>query len=282
MNMTPMNMRLKSVLVLLYLVFSVFACSSDSDKDGDSSSGNVSQQNACAAFNFAREKIANGEVCTVASENSPLVRLLINSLRGTSICSGAIIDNDKVLTAAHCVEGTILGITIQTTAGNVSASRYVFPSTYRDEVVGGGVVGFDDIAIVFSAEAMGISPMPILISESPRVGEEASVGGFGETSPGSLDARPRAGNVIVAGVDQNHITVRFEGNQSHPCQGDSGGPLVVGRSGSRVVTGVVSQSAPGVRPDQICRPGDITLYTNVRAQTVLDFLGRYAPDAPAL
>jgi secreted trypsin-like serine protease len=278
-----MRLRAEHLLLLFYCCFTIIACSSDRDDNGEDSSGtDVSMENACSAFSFARGKIANGQVCTPSSQNSPLVRLVISSLGGTGVCTGVVIDNDKVLTAAHCVENDIFGISVQTTAGNFSASRFAFPSTYRDEVVSGGSLGFDDIAVVFTSESMGILPMPILVSESPSIGEEAFIGGFGETAPGALDARPRAGRAIVANVNQDHITIRFEGNQAHPCQGDSGGPLVVERAGSRVVTGVVAQSAPGVRIDQICRPGDITLYTNVRAPGVISFLGVHAPDAPAL
>lgn len=271
-------------LILLFSFLFISACSSDSDDSSDSSSGGqVSQGGACGAFNFSREKIANGEVCSVSqNQASPLVRLLINTSRGTGVCTGAVVDNDKILTAAHCLEGTVIGVSVQISSRTIPASRYVIPQTYRDEQIGGGIVGFDDIGIVFTSEPIGISPMAILVSESPRVGEEAFIGGYGETEPGSLDARPRAGKAIITNVNANHITIRFEGNQAHPCRGDSGGPLVVDRNGRKVITGVVAQSAPEVSPDVICRPGDITLYTNVRAQTVLNFLGRFAPDAPAL
>jgi hypothetical protein len=274
-----MVQRLKNLLVLMMLVSLFGACSSSSD-DNDSNT-NVPSLNACGAFNFSRTKIANGEVCSVSGP-SPLTRLVINSLEGQGVCTGVVIDNDKVLTAAHCVEGTVLGLSIETTSGPVPASRFVFPGSYRFEQTSQGPLGFDDIAIVFASRDMGIQPMPILVTQSPAVGEGAFVGGFGENSPGSLDQLPRAGNVIVTNVTTEHITIRFEGNQAHPCQGDSGGPLVVDRDGVKFITGVVSQSAPSVPEDRICRPGDITLYTNVRAPSVLGFLGTNAPNAPAL
>lgn len=274
-----MVQRPKNLLILLILISLLGACSSSSDnKDSNT---NVVSANACGAFNFSRTKIANGEVCSVSGP-SPLTRLLVNTLQGQGVCTGVIIDNDKVLTAAHCFEGTVLSVSIETTSGPVPASRFVFPNSYRFEQTNQGPLGFDDVAIVFASRDMGIQPMPILVTQSPGVGEAAFVGGFGENAPGSLDQLPRAGNVIVTDVSTDHITIRFEGNQAHPCQGDSGGPLVIDRDGVKFITGVVSQSAPGVPADRICRPGDITIYANVRAPSILGFLSTNAPNAPAL
>lgn len=280
-----MSMKNKSLAVLLCCLLSVVGCSSsDDDKDNNNNPppNNVPQQNACAAFNFARTKVANGSICSVSNQNSPLVRLLVNTLEGTGVCTGTVIDNDKILTAAHCVEGTVLGISIETTNGRAQGSKYFYPATYRAEDNRDGSVLFDDVAIVYSSTALGIAPMPVFISQSPTVGEVAYVGGYGENAPGQLDATPRAGSAVVTAATREHVTIRYEGNQAHPCQGDSGGPLVVERSGSKVISGVVSQSAPEVSMDQICRPGDITLYTGLRSQNVLNFLSQHAPDAPAL
>ena len=279
-----MKLNLIPRLLILSIIVFLVSCSSDDDNGSESNqdSSTSSSREACNVFNFARQKIANGQVCTQSGQNSPLVRLGIDSLQGSGVCTGAIIDNDKVVTAAHCLEGTILGVTIETTAGNKSGSRYIIPRTYRDENTSQGPVSFDDIAIVISSEPFGISPMPFLITQNPQIGETSFVGGYGENAPGVLDRLPRAGNAIIIDVNPNHVTIDFESDQAHPCRGDSGGPLVVKRGDVGAIVGVVSQSAPTVPFDLICRPGDRTLYTHVRGESVLRFLSDHAPDSGAL
>jgi len=274
--------RLILSVFLSTTLFFLAACSSSDDDDSGSDNGSDLSANACSAFNFSRSKIANGQTCSSSGNPSPLVRLAIRALEGQGVCTGTVIDNDKILTAAHCLEGTILSIDVETDIGVRNGVSYVVPSTYRGEFSSFGEVAIDDIGIVFTSEAIGIAPSPILVSQSPAIGENAFIGGFGENKPGSLDATPRAGNVVIASVTPNHVFVRFEGDQAHPCRGDSGGPLVVTRSGANAIVGVVSQSDPSVDPDTICRRGDITLYTNVRSPSVLSFLAEFAPNAGAL
>jgi len=266
------------------ILLSSIACSSDSDEGEDSNPVlPPSLTSSCGAFNFNR-KIANGEECRVGSTDSPLVRLLISGLSGEGVCTGTVIDNNIILTAAHCLEGVILNITVETTAGNKAVENYAVPQTYRDVPSGNTTVAFDDVALIFTREAIGIQPMPLLITKSPAIGVSGFIGGYGETAPGSLDATPRAGRANVTSVTNDHVEVRFEGNQAHPCRGDSGGPLVVseGILSTKAIVGVVSQSDPSVPEERICRPGDITLYTNLRSPSVLAFLGRFAPNAGAL
>ncbi|HMO18522.1 MAG TPA: trypsin-like serine protease [Oligoflexia bacterium] len=266
------------VLFLVFLsFFLVSACSSDDDDSGSGSNNPGFSAGACSAFNFSRSKIVNGLTCSRSGNPSPLVRLEIRSLQGQGVCTGMVIDNDKILTAAHCLEGTILSVNVETDVGVRTGARFAVPSTYRTNPV-----SIDDVAIVFTNESIGIQPRPILVSQSPSVGETGFIGGFGENARGQLDSTPRAGKAIVTNVTSNHVTVRFEGDQAHPCFGDSGGPLVVERGGVRPIVGVVSQSDPSVRPDTFCRPGDITLYTNMRAPSVLSFLAQFAPNAGAL
>lgn len=274
----------KSWYFISLILLGSIACSSDSDNDAGNSNSELppSLTSSCGAFNFNR-KIANGEECRVGSANSPLVRLLISGLGGEGICTGTVIDNNIILTAAHCLEGVILNITVETTSGNKAVQNYVVPQTYRDEPSGNSSVAFDDVALVITSEAIGIQPMPLLITRSPSIGTSGFIGGYGENAPGSLDATPRAGRAVVTRVTTDHVDVRFEGNQAHPCRGDSGGPLVVAEGEAPLaIVGVVSQSDPSVPENRICRPGDVTLYANLRAPSVLAFLGRFAPNAGAL
>ena len=270
------GIRVFHLLVIGFVPILVSCSSSDKDKKDESPS--TLSQDPCQAFSFARTKIANGETCSVGSGESPLVRLILNSFDGAAVCTGTVIDSHTVLTAGHCFEGGVLSVDIETTAGTFTTSNYQVAPTYN----GSGDIGTDDVAVVKTNESIPIAPVSLLLSENPTVGEEGFIGGYGEFAPGSIDSNPRAGKVVVAGLTDFEVVVRFQGEQSHPCQGDSGGPLIVVRNGQKAIVGVVSQSDPSVNVDNICQKGDITLYTGLRAPNVLNFIRAQAPNAGAL
>lgn len=61
------------------------------------------KQIALSNENIFTPFVQNGETVVDPVLNSTVPLLLINSSRGTSICTGTLLDNNTVLTAAHCV-----------------------------------------------------------------------------------------------------------------------------------------------------------------------------------
>lgn len=271
-----MKFKLSYSLILAALILN--ACSSSDDDSNGSNNGNNNNASAdaCSVFDLARTKISNGEVCSFGSQNSPLVKVIINSLEGSGLCTGSVIDSRVILTAAHCVTGSVLSINVETTNGNFSASSYEIAPNYFPGV--GALPPARDAALVFLDQDVGIAPISLLLSGSPSVGEDAFIGGFGAVDQDNDGgAIPRAGEAVIADVTANHVVLRFQGDQAHPCFGDSGGPLVVERAGQPAVVGVVSASSPGVDPNTVCEPGDETLYTSVKDSTVEAFIRRLTP-----
>jgi secreted trypsin-like serine protease len=81
-----------------------------------------------------------------------------------------------------------------------------------------------------------------------------------------------AGRAVVDDVSDNHIYIDYTQSQAHPCRGDSGGALFVANGSGVAIVGVVSQSDPSIDVEDICEPGDRTLYTNVRDPSVSAFI----------
>ncbi len=231
-------------------------------------------EDACSVFDLTPSKISNGEMCIYAGKESSLVKVEITSLEGSGICTGTIISDNAVLTAAHCISDSVQYIDIQTSNGVFAAVDYAVAPTYR---LGTRVSpAFSDAAIIRIDGRFNIKPMPLLFSSGAVRGEKVFIGGFGQVDVNDdVDGAPRAGEAVVADVSGNHIVLRFEGNQAHPCFGDSGGPVSLARGSELALAGVVSQSDPSVDPDDFCEYGDITLYTSVIDPDVKSFIKKF-------
>ncbi|HQH28743.1 MAG TPA: trypsin-like serine protease [Oligoflexia bacterium] len=262
-------------------VLGLSACSGDDD-DEDSDDDIIFTQDACSAIGL---KIANGTACTLGDTPaaSPIVRLsIITAGGGLGTCTGTVIDSNIVLTAAHCFMDGFVGVQVDTFTGSFGVNQVVVhPQFDASDYELGGVL-HNDAALVFTDQGMGVATAPLLYSRAPILGEEAIVAGFGETFPGSDTGQIYAGNAVVSGLTTQHVVIDYTREQSHPCAGDSGGPLLLNVGGAQTISGIVSQSDPSVEIDNICRPGDETLYTNVQDPAIFGFIQQYAPNASVL
>lgn len=97
---------------------------------------------SCLAF-----KVVNGEECT--SDTLPVVRLLID---GGEFCTGTIVSESVVLTAAHCVDG-VRSIEAEHDRGRQSATRWVAHPNFRrigiERAFDLGLIEFPGIATNF-------------------------------------------------------------------------------------------------------------------------------------
>jgi secreted trypsin-like serine protease len=176
----------------------------------------------------------------ISRDDDYVVRLVIGSVT----CSGALIDDDRVLTAHHCVSA-------RSHQGEM-LSHDVAPENVRVELGGedlpwgeanvraiiaptcGHAAGDGDIAIlVLDRPLIGIETRAARIDRAPNLKESIEPIGFGRCvlSTDALHRRKRA----VANID-TISDARFRATASI-CPGDSGGPVM---SDSGEVLGVIS------------------------------------------
>jgi hypothetical protein len=235
----------------------------------------------------------------VAPEQAPWLVSL--TTRGP-VCGGALIAPDRVLTAAHCVQGADPGKLSVRLNGVRHAWRGArFPTTYREIASpvdpenpnASGTV--DDIAvIVLKAPITDVTPLPIA-QTAPVPGEATLTVGHGRTGPTTSGpaadgSGARSASQIVSGdcpsaygarlfhPDKHLCTLDPSPNASQACAGDSGSPVMVQRDGAWALAGVVTWGGETYGRD--CGEGlpDVSERVDAHA-ALLTATGAFAPYA---
>jgi len=199
------------------------------------------------------------------------------------VCGGTLVDEDTIVTAAHCVamDGGLAASMWTAVIGETNIAyatmqyriRKVWQYPYWTEFRGG------DIAIMKLATKVRFTQnqLPACIPSAnmrPLVGETCYVSGWGQTNTVGDMNQPTTTSLLHVGVkivDTNNCRRRFrnidDGNicagghtRKNACRGDSGGPLVCYRSGRWYLQGIVSF---GSMPcGQVGTPGVYTRVTS--------------------
>ena len=241
-------------------------------------------------------KIFGGETCNQSSR-SPVVQIVTLVQRGNSaeepysICSGALVSLNKVLTSAHCFDDSLTqlereqGFSISGFIARVGGdqgetirlSQFILHPGYNETGPAGSPF---DIAVASLSRVPNppIGPIPLLVSEVTVPGSEITAFGYGTNDEGT-DSILKAESFVVSEARGGNLNVVGDGDTSI-CSGDSGGPAVyTTKSGTVALAGVNSF----VNREGLCidAAADSFGFVDIQFLPVFDFIVSQVPDLAA-
>lgn len=224
---------IKLSLVASALAFASMGCAAEAE-DGETSEADV--ESSAAA-------IVGGQTTTAY----PAVGALTQ--RGSSFCTGTVVDKRVVVTAAHCLQGVrasnirfALGPNAAAPQAQLGVSRVVAHPQYDERRL------TNDIGVLILSQDAPVTPIAINDSMSSSwVGRSLTFVGYGTTS-GFGNAGSGVKRVVDIAVSEVGSTqFAYADRQKNTCFGDSGGPAFAkDAAGNLTLAGVTSYG------DQTC------------------------------
>ncbi len=201
--------------------------------------------------------------------NSPVVKLnLILADGGSSWCSGTLIADTKVLTAAHCIRPYDTRL-----AGTVAAYTEIDGITYSSDKIKINPKFqptrgyYYDLAIVTLSEPVDPQVPRIKLDSSKVVkGKPYLVAGYGYSNKFTDPQVLRIGTIFFDWWDKKMLVSNLSYGESSACFGDSGGAVLSERGIVGVVTG----------GEYYCdRLGSTSFYARLNHKDNKNFIRRY-------
>ena len=240
---------------------------------------------ACSALKINEGESCEGGVPTVAAV------LTVGQNNGIGTCTGTLISQTAVLTAAHCVSGRPKGIVISLPGHVRTASQYFIHPGYRPIQYGSTVGTIFDLAVVKFNDPIPVGPAPILLSKgAPEPGEELVAYGVGVDEQGTAyldrlqsgDVEIKATYLTFAGVNNGLLYETVSDGSGNTCKGDSGGPILARNSSGQWGIVAITSFSPLVSNERPCIPtsgGTLAVQSPVQNEAAVNFIRSVAPDA---
>ena len=194
-----------------------------------------SVRSASLSDNELSSRIIYGETCN--DSGSPFVQLNVTNEQGTFLCTGSVIAPKTIITAAHCLKGTLQSVCIKNSA---CAAEYRIHPSYNNTPL-------NDIGLLYFSNSIGRRAVGINATKGflyyPSW-ETMIVGGFGKDEDGVYQKFKAASMPLYINEDGVLVTyfdpAKNEYGFGNTCFGDSGGPLLARRFGLWTLSGVAS------------------------------------------
>ncbi|MGB3180884.1 MAG: trypsin-like serine protease [Cyclobacteriaceae bacterium] len=251
--------------ILLFISISIFAATSAFAQKGDNEGA-----------------IVGGS--SVSISNYPY-QVSIQTTSGFHFCGGTIIDDEWILTAAHCIDGTSASsIRVVAGASRISQSSsgqirsvsniyaypgYSTPSAGKDAAL---LKLSSPLSLGGSVQAIPYATAADASAGYTNAGVTATISGWGTLSSGgsSPDQLQAAQVPIVTNsyansqypqnITSDQLGAGYTTGGIDACQGDSGGPLVVSKGSGVIVAGIVSWGYGCADPDYVGMYGRVSSF----------------------
>jgi hypothetical protein len=250
--------------MIRYLLVSALLIASCSQEEHQSSAPIVEQRSFANRCEENQERKAS-EVSTTTfspdgSKRDAFESVAMLTISNGATCSGVLIESDKILTSAHCVEdsSTVRKVEFRDSPGEqdepIQIIKTVSHPRYREALRDGKSIRTNpdmanfDLALVYLSEPV-LDRVPAVISEKTSVlypGKLTSLVGFGDFGIGAGIKRFAQSHIGRVVNNEKYGSLKFDNlilldsqTGSGACPGDSGGGIFINEEGVYKLIGIV-------------------------------------------